>query len=183
MMATQNTPRAKALTLISTFRALDAQSLVTLLHPSCIWTMFPTSLGFPSQTRDEQGKRLAEMYGSGLLSSFPVTPLEVIESVTQDGKAMVTVHCDGGIVLSDQARALLLEDEEGAQLLNGRNAESKAGKVDVRNEWQFTFFFEGNAEENGGGRIERVWEFLDGEATQHLVKVLGRATALMGVGK
>ncbi|KPI45896.1 uncharacterized protein AB675_372 [Cyphellophora attinorum] len=181
-MATQNTPRAKALTLISTFRALDSQTLVVLLHEKCVWTMFPTSLGFPPQTRDQQVSRLGEMYSSGILASFPVEPLEVIESVTQDGKAMVSVRCDGGIVLSERTRALLAEDKEGAQLLSGRNADSKAGRVDVRNEWHFTFFFDSSPEQDGGGKIERVWEFLDGEATQHLVKVLGRATTLVQGG-
>jgi hypothetical protein len=182
-MASQPTsPRATVLALLGTFKSLDFKTLVSLIHPDAVWTMHPASLGFPAQSRDSQGERLAHMYESGILDSFPVNPLEVIESVTRDEKTgkekgMVTVHAEGEVILSEKIKRLLEGDEEGAKLL--RQADEKGG---LKNEYLFVITFEGSAED-GGGKIERVQEWLDAEKTRVLMQVLKTSTALLHRGK
>ncbi|KPI45537.1 uncharacterized protein AB675_466 [Cyphellophora attinorum] len=182
-MASQpTTPRATALALLETFKTLDYNTLISLIHPDAVWTMHPASLGFPPQSRDSQGQRLAHMFESGILDSFPVNPLEVIESVTKDEKsgnekALVTVHAEGEVVLSEKVKGLLEGDEEGKTLL--RQARENGG---LKNEYLFVITFEGSAED-GGGKIERVQEWLDAEKTRVLMGVLKTSTALLQSGK
>ena len=112
-----------------------------------------------------------------ILSAFPVTPLDVVESVSLNGQPIVTIHATGTPILREEVRQLLVKDEEGRGLLDTA-VELGDGKGGLVNEYLFVVTFE--AGKGAKARIEKVVEFLDVRRTLALLGVLGRARVLAG---
>lgn len=173
-----STPRAKALALLACFGTLDTATSISLRTDDCTWKMLPSSLGFSEQTNASFAKRMSGM--TAFLDSFPVTPLDVVESVSTDPatgarKPMVSVHAVAEVMLKPEAKKLLEEDEEGGKILE--EGKKNGG---LKNEYQFIFTFEGEGQDD---RIEKVVEWLDADRTKVLMGVFARSVALVTGGK
>lgn len=141
-----------ALAYIASFEHLDGEGNIALRAPHCTQTILPTSLGYKADmTNHEWATHFSSL--TKVISAFPVTPVEVLESGNQ-----VTVWAKG--------RAQF-------RTFEGVNTATGDWPTFFENEYIFVFIFD-----DAGQKITRILEMVNSASVEKIKPFLAKMREL-----
>lgn len=147
-----STRHQTALRYISAFKTLSIPTFLALKTPGCMHSFRPGSLSISSEAPRDNASFAAHLTGlKAVVEAFPVTVREIFED---DAQNKVVVWATGVPKFYDE----VIDEPLGDWVYEG----------------EYVFML---SMEEGGGRIERVVEFLDSKGTERLLGLVKRAKA------